>query len=144
MLENTMLSIFLQLQLLSSHTTIICCCSHHGIKITSKSELSLHKKWGSWMKYVTFIILDKILINIRYSLLLLFNIFLTYFAISATFTCNSYEHHLGLCVIALYIGLFSLNCYNFSINARKLLLPSISGCFHTTDYTTCSIALPPF
>lgn len=34
------------------------------------------------MKYVTFIILNKILINIRYSLSLLFNIFITYFAIS--------------------------------------------------------------
>ena len=34
------------------------------------------------MKYVTFIILNKILINIPYSLLLFLNIFLTYFAIS--------------------------------------------------------------
>lgn len=33
------------------------------------------------MKYVTFIILNKILINIPYSLLLFLNIFLTYFAI---------------------------------------------------------------
>ena len=34
------------------------------------------------MKYVTFIILNKILINIPYSLLLFLNIFLPYFAIS--------------------------------------------------------------
>ena len=37
------------------------------------------------MKYVTFIILNKILINIPYSLLLFLNIFLTYFAISGYF-----------------------------------------------------------
>ena len=40
------------------------------------------------MKYVTFIILNKILINIPYSLLLFLNIFLTYFAISGYFHSN--------------------------------------------------------
>ena len=86
------------------------------------------------MKYVTFIILNKILINIPYSLLLFLNIFLTYFAISgylsqitvrkqkrmiasysycplyrATFTvCDDDGVDLGWLVIALYIGLLSL------------------------------------
>ena len=84
------------------------------------------------MKYVTFIILNKILINIPYSLLLFLNIFLTYFAISgylsqitvrkqkrmiasysycplyrATFTVCDDGVDLGWLVIALYIGLLS-------------------------------------
>jgi hypothetical protein len=124
------------------------------------------------MKYVTFIILNKILINIPYSLLLFLNIFLTYFAISgylsqitvrkqkrmiasysycplyrATFTvCDDDGVDLGWLVIALYIGLLSLRNLGFKVSKGDLqkLLPSISGYFHTTDYNTCSIALPPF
>ena len=122
------------------------------------------------MKYVTFIILNKILINIPYSLLLFLNIFLTYFAISgylsqitvrkqkrmiasysycplyrATFTvCDDDGVDLGWLVIALYIGLLSHISESEKEFMTVKLLPSISGYFHTTDYNTCSIALPPF
>ena len=62
------------------------------------------------MKYVTFIILNKILINIPYSLLLFLNIFLTYFAISGYFHISlAYvSKELLFKIIALYIGLLSL------------------------------------
>ena len=108
------------------------------------------------MKYVTFIILNKILINIPYSLLLFLNICLTYFAISgylsqitvrkqkrmiasysycplyrATFTvCDDDGVDLGWLVIALYIGLLSLDDKQYEACCNMTLLPSISGYFH--------------
>ena len=123
------------------------------------------------MKYVTFIILNKILINIPYSLLLFLNIFLTYFPISgylsqitvrkqkrmiasysycplyrATFTFRwlMLVKNFYFKVIALYIGLLSHISESEKEFMTVKLLPSISGYFHTTDYNTCSIALPPF